>query len=72
MTRDGVTVRFVRLGRATIAFRLLEHPSQPPTNEHIVHILRQFIDQQALNLVDPNGCLLMTISGSLAAGRETS
>jgi hypothetical protein len=43
-------------------------PKQLPTNEQIINVLRNLIDKQTLNLIDPNRCLLHSICGSLVIG----
>jgi hypothetical protein len=45
-------------------------PIQTPTNEQIIHHLRHLINQQTLNLLDPNRCVLNTIIGSVIVGRK--
>ncbi len=56
------------LGHATISFQLIEIPTQLPTNEQIINTLRNLIDKQTLNLIDPNQYILHTICGSLVIG----
>lgn len=41
-----------------------------PTNEQVIHHLRQLINHQKLNLLDPNRCVLNTIIGSVIVGRK--
>lgn len=60
----------VRLGRTTVSFQLHELPTQIPTNEQIIHNLRQLIHHQQLNLVDPNRSILHTVDGSVVVGRK--
>ena len=54
-----------------MSFRLLEKPRQLPTNEQIISVLRNLIDKQALNLIDPSRRLLHTACGSLVVDMNT-
>ena len=54
-----------------ISFQLFEIPTQSPSNEQILNVLRNLIDKQLLNLMDPNRCLLHVICGSLVIGKNT-
>lgn len=58
------------LGHAVISFQLFEIPTQSPSNEQILNALRNLIDKQILNLIDPNRCLLHVICGSLVIGKN--
>jgi hypothetical protein len=55
-------------GHAIISFHLFEIPNQLPTNEQIINALRNLIDKQTLNLIDPNRGSLHAICGSLMIG----
>jgi len=41
-----------------------------PTNDQVIHYLRHLINQQTLNLFDPNRCILNTMIGSVTVGRK--
>ena len=56
------------VGHAIVSFQLFEIPHQLPTNEQIINVLRNLIDNQTLNLFAPNRSLLHAMSGSLATG----
>src|SRR5262249_22544935 len=55
-------------GHAIVSFHLFEIPTQMPTNEQIINVLRNLIDKQILNLIDPNRGLLHAICESLVIG----
>ncbi|CAF1609722.1 unnamed protein product [Rotaria sp. Silwood1] len=55
-------------GRATVSFQLYEIPTQTITNEQVIQHLRHLINNQILNLLDPNRCILNTIIGSVVVG----
>jgi hypothetical protein len=55
-------------GHTIVSFQLFELPTQLPTNEQIIQVLRNLIDKQILNLIDPNRRLLHVICGSLIVG----
>jgi hypothetical protein len=61
---------FFYLGHAIISFQLFEIPTQIPTNEQILHVLRNLIEKQTLNLIDPNRHILHAVCGSLVVGRH--
>ncbi|CAF3716192.1 unnamed protein product [Rotaria sordida] len=55
-------------GRATVSFQLYETPTQTTTNEQVIQHLRHLINNQILNLLDLNRCILNTIIGSVVVG----
>ncbi|CAF3898632.1 unnamed protein product [Rotaria magnacalcarata] len=55
-------------GRAIVSFQLYETPTQTTTNEQVIQQLRYLINNQILNLLDPNRCVLNTIIGSVVVG----
>ena len=57
-------------GRAIVSFQLYEILTQPPTNEQVIHQLRHLINQQIVNLLDPNRRVLNTVVGSVVVGRK--
>jgi hypothetical protein len=57
-------------GRTLVSFQLHEAPGQQPTNDQLISLFRQLIQQQQLNLIDLNRCLLRTMPGSVAVGRN--
>lgn len=57
-------------GRSIVSFQLHEILTQPPTNEQVIHHLRHLINQQILNLLDPNHRVLNTVVGSIVVGRK--
>ncbi|CAF3415563.1 unnamed protein product, partial [Rotaria sp. Silwood2] len=53
---------------AIVSFQLFEIATQLPSNEQVINILRNLIDKQAINLIDPNRSMLHAIGGSLVIG----
>ncbi|CAM4955218.1 unnamed protein product [Rotaria socialis] len=57
-----------KLGNAIVSFQLVEIAKQLPTNEHVINALRNLINKEAINLLDPNRRLLHALGGSLVVG----
>jgi hypothetical protein len=67
---DNQIFFFFNKGHTIVSFQLFEFPTQLPTNEQIINVLKNLIDKQILNLIDLNRRLLHVICGSLIVGMD--